>query len=464
MSEPRERPVRDWLLIAAMNLILNWFYVAIAVVAIGLSWYFDAWFLLGLAAFGVLSVAVEEHFDQTSQGMTIRPDDEPELAAIVDRAARAHQIELPLIVRVTPEPTAYLGWERVEGKAAYALHLGWPFISLMSADELASVISHELSHSVDLDTRLSRARVAARNGLAESWNIPVISDALLAATRTGSIESEFAADAAAARMVGAQTVASALVRTNAIERIFETLVEHWSEVMTDEGEYPADLFSCVRLALDDPDVSRWITMNDEQELFVDDPIDSHPPIPERIARLAASAVRTPGDPIRMRQASEIERWCLDAVYEPHESEFRAGSIRESKPGRFDFDPAEALDAVREATHERFVGKALLKVAELIEVDSWRPFARELNPDLENAPLEHRPSYEKSVVVNCVGTCLITPLVTNGWSRANPWLAQIVEDPAGLRYDIYQEVEDAIDHKDASRLRTLIRAAQLGGAA
>lgn len=166
----------------------------------------------------------------------------------------------------------------------------------------------------------------------------------------------------------------------------------------------------------------------------------------------------------MRQASEIERWCLDAVYEPHESEFRAGSIRESKPGRFDFDPAEALDAVREATHERFVGKALLKVAELIEVDSWRPFARELNPDLENAPLEHRPSYEKSVVVNCVGTCLITPLVTNGWSRANPWLAQIVEDPAGLRYDIYQEVEDAIDHKDASRLRTLIRAAQLGGAA
>ncbi|MDQ3157945.1 MAG: M48 family metallopeptidase [Actinomycetota bacterium] len=459
----RRGAVREWLLIVAMTLCSHVLFIAGAAIAVGLAWYFDLWPFLLIGIAGVIAVGAESIMDRRAPGYTLRPQDEPELTSLIQRVAGLQGFDHRLIVRVVPEPGASLGYERVEGRLAYVLELGWPMLTLMSEPELSALMSHELAHIEQLSAVRGRLGVSSRNRLAEAWEIPVVTGALLSMSRDETVDTEHTADQVSAATFGSEHVASALIRTAEIDGAFETLAEDWCDVMTDVGEYPADIYECVRLALDDPEVQAWLAMNHEREPQFPDPGDTHPTIRQRISDLGLAdiAVRVAGDPAHVRQAAQIEQWCLEETFELGETGLRPGSIRTSPLGRFDYDPHQALADIREATNQRETPRALHLAAERITDGSWRRLAAELAPDLEEAPAEFRGEAEEAVIINCLGTALISPLVAAGWTRANPWLNQILESPEGGRVNVFQEVELAVAESNGERVHRLVAAAQLG---
>jgi len=455
--------MRDCLLIVSMTLCSHILFIATSAVAVGLARYFDMWPILLIGIAGVIAVGAESIMDRRAPGYTLRPQDEPELTSLIQRVAGLQGFDHRLIVRVIPEPGASLAYERVEGRPAFVLDLGWPMLTLMSESELAAMISHELAHVEQLSTARGRMLVSSRNRLAEAWEIPVVTGALLSKSRDETVDREHSADQLSAATFGNEHVASALLRTSEIDSAFEMLVEQWCEVMTDVGEYPVDVYECLKLALDDPEVQTWLSINHEREPQFPDPSDTHPTIRQRIAGLglAEVAVRLASEPVRVRQSAQIEQWCLEETFEPEATGLRLGSVRTSPLGRFDYDPHQALADLREASEQRETPRALHLAAERITDGSWRRLAAELSPDLEDAPAELRSDAEEAVIVNCLGTALISPLVAAGWTRANPWLNQILESPEGDRVNVFDEVDLALAESDGARVHRLIAAAQLG---
>lgn len=463
MSMKRRGAIRECLLIIAMTLCSHVLFIATAAVAVGVAWYFDWWPVLLIGIAGVIAVGAESIMDHRASGYTLRPQDEPEITSLIQRVAGLQGFDHRLIIRVVPQPGASLGHERVEGRPAYVLEIGWPMLTLMSESELSAVISHELAHIEQMSTVRGRLVVSSRNRLADAWEIPVVTAALLGMSRDETVDTEHSADQVSAATFGSEHVASALLRTVEIDGVFETLVEDWCEVMTDVDEYPVDIYECVKLALDDPEVLAWLAMNHEHEPQFPDPGDTHPTIRQRISDLGltGAAVRVAGEPVHVRQSAQIEQWCLEETFEPEESGLRPGSIRTSPLGRFDFDPHQALADIRDATDQSETPRALHVAAERITDGSWRRLAFELAPDLKEAPAEFKSEAEESVIVNCLGTALISPLVAAGWTRANPWLNQILESPEGERVNVFQEVELALAESDGERVHRLIAGAQLG---
>lgn len=459
-------PMKDLLVIAAMNLAARvGSLIALALVT-ALAWYFDTWMpLIGLAgvAVGLLLARVLARNYGTFQ---IQPDQEPALTGLIDKVVAQQNFPHRLTVRVISDPECSLSHQWTGLRRGFVLDVGWPMLVLMSADEITAMVTHELAHSGDLGTWRARAGVAARNQLLEARiELPVITQALLRSSRARVFESELAADAASAAAVGPDVAASALLRTAAIDELFSTLVEHWCEIMTADGEYPSDLFETVETVIDDPHVAEWLAMNATTSPQLDDDVrETHPTIRDRIARLGASspARRIPGMRVNILHAVEIGRWCLETVFDPEENELRPASILSSRLGRFDYDPGPALADLKAAAESPDARAALESAAAHIEADTWREFTYRLDEDLENVPPEVKPFAELAAMVNCIGTGLIVPLVNAGWRRGNRWLNQIVESPDGDQLNVFQVVEDAISSGDSSRLRGVIDAAELGG--
>lgn len=457
---------RDLLVIAAMNLAASVRLLLTLALATALAWYFDVWvpLLLGVAGIAV-GLMVARALAGNHGTFPIEPDHEPELTDLIDKVVARHQSPHKLTVRVIPGPDCSIGHQLIGLRRGLVLYIGWPMLVLMSADEVTAMVMHELAHTGDLGTWRDRARVAARNRLLEARiELPAISKALLRSSREWAFNSEYAADAVSAAAVGPDVAASALLRTAAISEAFSTLVEHWSETMTADGEYPSDLFEAVKAAIDDPHVAEWLNMNATMETQPDDVWETHPTIRERVLHLGASTLtsRIPGPPINIIHGAEIGQWCLETVFDPDNDDLRPASILGSPLGRFDFDPGTALADLKSAAESSDARAALEVAAGHIDAGTWREFTHRLDEGLDDAPSEVRPDAELAAMINCVGTGLIVPLVNGGWRRAHRWLNQIVESPDGDEFNVFQVVEDAIHSGDSTQLRTLIGAAELGG--
>lgn len=462
MSVKRPGALAEWLLIIAMTLCARSLLISICLSSILLALIWEAWPFLLIGA-AVILAAVVEALRRPARGYPIEEADEPELMALVHGASAALGFDKRLAVRVIPVPDASLSLERIGLARSFVLNLSWQMITAMDVDELSAVVAHELAHEDNLATVRGRALVGARNRLADSLPVPGVSQALLAASREHAIGTETTADSAAAAIFGAEVVIDALLRTVAIESLFDTLVDHWCDVMADVGEYPSDVYDCASRALEDPEVMEWLIEGNNQAPQLEDPSDSHPSVQARIEALGGMPAirRTRGEPVRIRHGEKIVAWCHDEIFEPKKSELRPGSIASSPPGRFDWDPNGALADLRDAVDETDTRTALTKVAGIIDAGTWREFAAKLDPDLLEAPTELRAHAEEAVVVNCVGTALIGTLIGAGWRRANPWLNQILESPEGERVDVFQRVDDAIGSQDTSGMRVLVDAAALG---
>lgn len=465
MSPARPNPIKDLVVIAAMNVAASIGKMLVLGVAVGVAWLLDSWvpLLIGLVVlgvgYGVLRIVANQF-----GALPIDQEYEPALARLVDEAVAQQQFPHRLVLRVVPEPDCSIRHQRVGLRHSFVLDIGWPMLDLMSSDEVRAVVTHELAHVGDLGSWRARARVAARNRLLESTiTLPVITEALLRASSDNCVTSEFAADAVAADSVGAEIAASALLRTAVIDEIFSTLVEHWCEVMAGVDEYPVDLFESVRAAIDDPEVAAWLSRNASKEPEID-ARDSHPTVRDRVSRLGVSPTMTriSGSSVSFRHADEIATWCLQTAFDPEDNDLRPASVLNSPLGRFDFVPDEALAELKAATESPDARAALEAAADHIEAGTWREFTHRLDESLDEAPAAVMSDAELATMVNCVGTGLIVPLVNAGWRRAHRWLNQILEAPDGQLANVFEVVEDAVVSGSTGRLRSVIGSAELGG--
>lgn len=164
----------------------------------------------------------------------------------------------------------------------------------------------------------------------------------------------------------------------------------------------------------------------------------------------------------MTRTLELSRWAVTTGFDVEsDDERRPGLIAGSAIGRFDFDPSSAQGDLKAATSEPLLRSALQRVSETIEAGDWQTLAEKLDPELADVPPAIREEAAKTVLVNCVATSLITPLLQAGGSRANRWIQGLVQTRRGDEVNVFLTVETAIEANDATQLRALIDMAEVG---
>lgn len=255
--------------------------------------------VIGSIAFGLSGIRPPA--DPT--GVEVTRDEAPRLWALVDAMAAELDTAPPRRLLLTAEPNASIGDRRDEyGGRIRTLHLGMPLVVGLDNAELAAVLGHEFGHGrhlwttrfaargarmltgsvrrlalVEVHHRWSRVPAAAVRGLFESYV-----RFFLYRTAERRRDLELDADRAAARVVGAATVARALSRAHVLGEVWRDHVgEHGFDrtVFTAFGELLAqDWFAELVTALEEDPVEE-----------VPGTYSSHPSLGERLATLNSLA-------------------------------------------------------------------------------------------------------------------------------------------------------------------------------
>jgi len=224
----------------------------------------------------------------------------PRLFRTLEEVAAATGQAMPAEVYALPELNAWvaqrggvlgIGSRRVMG-------LGLPLMQVLSVDEFRAVLAHEFGHYHGGDTALGpwiyRTRAAIERTLIGmsrhsavtmkpfEWYLKMY----VRVTHAISRRQEFVADMLAARVAGAQNVASGLRAVHAVGAAFEPF--WFSEVVPAlQRGYRPPLADGFRRFLAAPSVATAVDEGLERELKEGkaDPYDTHPPLRERIAAL-----------------------------------------------------------------------------------------------------------------------------------------------------------------------------------
>ncbi|MCD0447321.1 M48 family metalloprotease [Glycomyces sp. A-F 0318] len=250
--------------------------------------------------------------DHPVRGVPVREDEQPELWALVRELARTAGTAPPDDLRVTADANAAVMEDtRLLGLVALRrrMFIGAPLLAEMRADGLAAVITHELAHYGNRDTRLAGAAYRSRRAFARTLTAIDRDDLLqralhfllrpygafvLRASADLSRRQERAADAAAAEAVGSAAAAAAFRELASIAASWALFRDHHLVAGWDADRLPADPFGGYRrLRASLPD----LPADPPHEA---DPYDTHPPMGERIAAVAAlsaaGTVRVPAVP------------------------------------------------------------------------------------------------------------------------------------------------------------------------
>lgn len=233
-------------------------------------------------------------------GPRLDPLSQPRLFAELQRIAAATGEAMPGEVYLVPDLNAWvmqrggvlgIGSRRVMG-------LGLPLLRVLKVTELGAVLAHEFGHYRAGDTRLGpwvyRTRAAIFRTLENLGGslirLPFVwyAKLFLLITHAVSRSQEYAADALAARVVGARHLVSGLRTIHAVAPAFAA---YWdSELMPvlSRGYRPpmADGFAQFLAA---PGVAEAVARHLDEELADPDldPYDTHPALPMRLAVLSA---------------------------------------------------------------------------------------------------------------------------------------------------------------------------------
>ena len=242
----------------------------------------------------------------------LRPEDEPELFAEIDRIAAAAGQRRPARVYLVPDPNAFVFQERrwLAFPGPMVLGLGLPFAAALSVGELRGVLAHEFGHFRGGDTRLGPWIASTRAALERSiqtfgragiWHLAVplqwYGKLFLRVTNAISRRQERAADEFAASYVGGPTLARALYRTQTAAAGYEGFLNSECEFPIEAGVLPPLGEGFARF-LSAQCVHASLRREVERRLGAEQagPYDTHPPARERIA--AAERV----SPARRRDA------------------------------------------------------------------------------------------------------------------------------------------------------------------
>jgi Zn-dependent protease with chaperone function len=254
------------------------------------------------------------------QGVLLTEPGHPELWELVRRLAAAAGTRPPdeiylndeICVSVV-EDTRLLGLVSVRRR----MFLGAPLVVGMREDQFAAVLTHELAHYGNWDTRLSVLAYRGRRAFVStmsSLNRSEMFDCLLARLLDGwmrlylrvsgglSQRQERAADAAAASAAGTAAMAGALREIAVATEAWRLFAEHHLRMGWDAGYLPADIFGgYAQLRTSMSEQLDTIRRNPPNEARTH---DSHPPIASRLAALDHTA-GTPTMTLGQRPAAAL---------------------------------------------------------------------------------------------------------------------------------------------------------------
>jgi len=241
-------------------------------------------------------------------GPVLRPEDHPALFQLIQETATATRQAPPQQVFLVPDLNAWVaerggvmgaGGERVMG-------VGLPLLQALTVQEFRAVLAHEFGHYHAGDTALGpwiyTTRAAIGRTLSNlSGNHGFIGkpfewygNLFLRITHAVSRDQEYAADALAARIAGSVPLISGLKTIHAAGPAFPAFWVNDVAPALEAGVRPPILEGFQRF-LGAPTIAAGVTAHLEAQLADEtgDPLDTHPPLRDRIAALASDPLASP---------------------------------------------------------------------------------------------------------------------------------------------------------------------------
>ena len=244
-----------------------------------------------------------DRFD--APGPELEADTQPRLWGAIEGVARATGQVMPSEVYLVPDVNAWvaqrggvmgLGSRRVMG-------LGLPLLQTVTVDELRAILAHEFGHYHGGDTALgpwiykTRAAIGrtlqslARHSSMLMKPFEWYGIGFLRITHAISRQQEYAADALAARTVGAAPMMSGLRAVHGTGAVFG---QYWATEVGPlvERGYRPPIAAGFTHFLSTPEVAPAVTALIEREIATPtiDPYDTHPPLRDRLSALEAHDV------------------------------------------------------------------------------------------------------------------------------------------------------------------------------
>lgn len=272
-----------------------------------------------VVAAGVILWSLVPRFEKWKEpGPRVERADQPRLFALIEEIAVRMGLAMPSEVYLVPEVNAWvaqrggflgLGSRRVMG-------IGVPLLAVQSVGQLRSVLAHEFGHYAGGDTKLSGVIYATRSAMIRTFQnlraaeqgsaflgllrLPFewMLGAYLRITQAIGRRQEIFADEWSVRLAGREAAGSALASIGPAAHGFELFVEQELKPLLAAGLQPDNVFEGYRRYRTS---SGWRGILPAVERAVreesPDPLDSHPPLAERLSAIAAvDAPDVPDDP------------------------------------------------------------------------------------------------------------------------------------------------------------------------
>jgi len=258
--------------------------------------------------------------DNPVRGVPVREHEQPELWALVRRLAEVADTAPPDDIHLIADVNAAVMEDtRMLGLISTRRHMfiGAPLVAELSSAQFAAVLTHELVHYSNRDTRFAGIAYRSRRAFVHTLTTMNTDDYLqravhfllrrcgtfaLRASATLSRRQESAADEAAAIAVGSAATVAAFRELAPIAESWDVFRNNHLITGWDAGYLPADAFDGYRrLRASLHDELAELRANPPDEA---DPYDAHPPMSERIVAIdalhAIGTVRVPtGNALRL---------------------------------------------------------------------------------------------------------------------------------------------------------------------
>lgn len=301
------------------------------------------------------------------------------------------------------------------------LAVGLPVIQILSQLQFRSVLVHEFGHYVGGDTALGpwvyrtyaaiQRTIETLEGSDSIWRFPFLGYAKLFTRTTLAVsrEQELSADALAAKIAGAKPAMQALRQIEAASNAFPSFVgEELMPLLN--AEFRPPLCEGFARYLSTKEISRFVMRRVNREMTdrKRDPYRTHPPLPDRLERMAAlpAGFETREDPPAMDLLADhdaLERELIAFVTENP-------AVRQMKLIAWD-------DAGEKAFLPQWREQAKIAREQLKDV---RP---ENFPELKLTEIGRRfqkggsDAQARSIAMNALGSALVVSLRDLGWTIA-----------------------------------------------
>ena len=251
-------------------------------------------------AFGVIAAFVRllRKAKLPDVGVPLDLRQHPQLQDVIGTIATSMTTPMPDHVRVIHDVNAFVAQESrllglIPGKRM--LGIGAPLLATLTVSQLTAVLAHEFGHYAGGDTRLSGLTYAGQEAMIRSVEVNRgnIAGMLFAGytkfylrvTQQVSRQQELDADAAAVALGGREAMSRALVAVEHQASAFEEFIGDFVEPLWRHGQHPERLYQgfAQRQAARTSDERMTIHPTSRPA----DPYDSHPPLDERLAAIAA---------------------------------------------------------------------------------------------------------------------------------------------------------------------------------